>query len=187
MFVESQNRATCSTGFNWLQRNPQSEGSDNDMYVEGWNFMCFVTGSTDWTFLNYKNFEVPAKSDSAPFYNYEYDDRLMIGGILDENHINRELEGIVYSFRVNTIEMTEAEVRSNWFKQINSNPILWNYFTSMFSNLGVESTSGEFKDDLSGYLGNSQTFINSVPGSVESDGIRFIEEQTQIIHNVSII
>jgi len=152
------------------------------MYNEGWNFLWYVSASSGWTFLNLQH---SVKTDTATMYGYSSNRRLMIGGILDGKHSEEELAGIVHSFRVTSSALSVTDIQTKWFWPIDSQAMPWDYFISMFSDLGVQSETGEFINTMFTIDGHSQTFQNSISATVDpTDGLAMASGETQTINGV---
>ena len=110
----------------------------------------------------------------------------MVGGILDDRHSEEELAGIVHSFRITSSALSATDIENNWLWPRNSQSMPWDYFISIFSDLGVQSETGEFTNTMLHIDGHSQTLQNLISATVDpTDGLVFTSGETQTINGVS--
>ena len=134
-----------------------SFGDSSDMLDIGWNFMWYSTDVTNWTFTNFQN----VKTETKSHISFRAKGRILIGGSLaSTGFITNEFKGIVHSIRVKSSAMTSTEIENTWLTPTNSGAALWDYFVSMFDDLGAN-----IKENTQTMLGYSGFNIRLIPKS----------------------
>jgi len=189
---KTQAWTTTEQNYDWsggcicpLGNSQESRKSDDDLYEMGWNMVWYITGS-DLKFVSFPHFQTPARTDSTSNGNTYANNRLMVGGARDSSGIEMELEGIVHSIRIKSVEYTATQIENYWLRPTKSPAILCDYFTSMFADLGTQDSNKMFYNSMHGHEGHSVTFENNQSNTPNpSNGFRIQSWKKQDIKNVN--
>ena len=169
---------------------PTRETISNNMYQTGWNLIWYTHDGTNYNFLSFPHFTTPAMSESTP--NTNYNSTTFYFGIFGGNisnlttTVSNSLNGIMNKIYMKPTFMTEAQIISSFITPISTSAATWDYFISMFNNLGSMVLSS-FTNLQYNYNSQTQSLVNSISSPVDpTDGLLFTSGQTQSISNVKI-
>jgi len=163
MGIQSGNDIDCG-GNRWPTSNVDQVGFNYQLYDIGWSFVWYSSSATQWSFINFKNFKTPALTSSINLYSFKTENKIMIGGSLGSSAtIESSFRGIIHSVRIRSTTMTQFEIMSEWLIPTIPEASQWDYFISMFEDLGVNYNVNA--QTMYGYNGYDIRLTSSYPFS----------------------
>jgi len=172
-------------GWQWPQGGNYTRGTNYGKYINGWNMVWYVSGS-DWTGIGFRNLETPARVSTTTNGNTYAFNRLMVGAARTSSRVSKELQGIIHSIRIKSVQYTATDIENLWFRPTNNQAILWDYFTSMFTDFGTLDSNNQFYNSMYDPNGHPISITNTHNFTVDPvNGTRVQISKPLALENVS--
>ena len=158
-------------------------------YDIGWNLLWYTNDNVNFKFYSYPHFQTTSISESFPKYDYTSQTyyAAVFGGEISSGVVvvSNYLYGIYNKIYMKPILMTDASIVSSFISPITTSTYLWDYFISMFTDLGTMGASNSFSNLMYNYNSQMQILTNSISSPVDTtNGLSFSFGQTQTITSV---
>jgi hypothetical protein len=166
---------------------PTKETSSSSMYEVGWNFICYASSTSNFNFINFKQFGNTATTESTGSTSYRYHSSYgaNFGGFYTGGGFIRSFQGIIHTAFIKESTMSAATIATTWLVPRISPNYLCDYYIGMFNNFGKQLTGSTFNNQMYNYAGQTQMLTNFIASTVDvTNGLSFSATEVQAIQGV---